>query len=81
VLLSGPKPFPHPAGDPILKELLDFLSTDCLNYDIPDYLVQTSAFHHAVPKVGKNWFLFQLRNVSLFHDFMRSFIAHLIDQM
>ena len=68
-------------GDSILKELLDFLSDDCLNFDFPDCRVQTSAFPHAVPKVGKKWFRIQLRNFSRFHDFKRSFISHLIVQM
>lgn len=30
--------------DPILKELLDILPDDCLNFDTPEYRVQTSAF-------------------------------------
>jgi hypothetical protein len=34
--------------DPILNELLEILSVDCLNFGIPDYLVQPSALsvHH-----------------------------------
>ncbi|WP_347840216.1 hypothetical protein [uncultured Draconibacterium sp.] len=36
--------------DPILKELLDFLPDDCLNFDIPEYRIQTSAFSLCRPE-------------------------------
>lgn len=36
--------------DPILKELLELLSDDCLNFDTPEYRVQTSAFSLCRPE-------------------------------
>jgi len=48
-----PKLFCFLPVDSILKELLEFLSDDCLNFEYPESLVQTSALPVPIPKVGK----------------------------
>jgi hypothetical protein len=59
----------HPACDPILKELLDFLSDDCMNFDPPDGLIQTSALIVHQPESWNESFRFQLSNFSLSYTF------------
>lgn len=50
--------------DSILKELLDFLPDDCLNFDIPEYRTQTSAFLLCRPEGRKELVLVSTKKLS-----------------